>query len=324
MNISDVIKEVISIVIAGLAFPGLNLKVRPGLYPNGNPGPSEESPVLVSSNYFVTKKRVVSYLKNQNIASWLLIVDTEGVNVWCSAAGGHFTAEKILAQIEDTDLSEVINHRQLILPQLSAAGVDHTLLKKVGWEVHFGPVDIEDLGTYLKNNHIKTVDMSLIKFNLKRRIENTISHNFFISLILIPLILGIAVLAQPLGFLLQPWSRWLINNIFFLLTYIWFFGLLFGLLYPYLPFNSGFFKGIILSAFLTPFSILIFMTSPILESALGLGTILLYNVIISTDFDGFTPLWGTDFIIKDYILLAGAAGLIIIGLIITPFIIGVL
>lgn len=323
MGILEVIKEGFSIAIAAFAFPGLNLNVKPGLYPIGNPNPTEESPVLVSSNYFVTYKRVISSLEKQNITAWLLVIDTEGVNVWCSAAGGHFTAEKILAQIEDTDLSEAINHRQLILPQLSAAGVDHLILKKAEWEVKFGPVDIKDLGEYLQNNKSKSPEMSKIEFGLKRRIENSISHNVFMSLILLPLVLGIAILAEPLGFLLQPWAGWLQTNVLFLLFYIWIFGCLIGTLYPVVPFNSGFFKGTIISIFLVPLCTLLFFTSSTLDFSMGFGTLLLYGIIIGTDFDGFAPYWGTDFIIKDYILLAGAAAIIVFGLIVTPFIIGV-
>ncbi|MFX1282807.1 MAG: hypothetical protein ACFFB5_04095 [Promethearchaeota archaeon] len=320
MSMLDVLKELFSIVIAGIAFPGFNLNVKPGLYPIGNP--TEESPVLVTSNYFVTYKRIVSSLEKQNINSWLLVVDTEGVNVWCSAVGGNFTAEKILEQIEDTDLSEAINHRQLILPQLSAAGVDHIVLKKAEWEAKFGPVYINDLSEYLQNDQIKSAKISQVEFNLKRRLENSISHNVFISLILLPLVLGIAILAQPLGFLLQPWAWWLQRNVVFLLLYIWFFGCLIGVLYPVVPFNSGFFKGIILSIVLVPLSTGLFFTSSTMDFAIGFGTLLLYGLIISTDFDGFTPFWGTDFIIKDYILLTGAALVIILGLIVTPFIIG--
>ncbi len=322
MTMLDIFKEVFSIAIAGLAFPGFNLNVKPGLYPIGNPRPSEESSVLVTSNYFVTYKRIVSSLEKQSISAWLLVVDTEGVNVWCSAAGGNFTAEKILAQIADTDLTEAINHRQLILPQLSAVGVDHIVLKKAEWEAKFGPVYIEDLSEYLQNNQSKSTKMSQVEFNLKKRLENSISHNVFISLILLPLVLGISILAQPLGFVLQPWAKWLQANVLFLLFYIWFFGCLIGILYPVVPFNSGLFKGLILSILLVPLCTMLFFTSSTLDFIIGFGTLLLYGSIIGTDFDGFTPLWGTDFIIKDYILLAGAAVVIIFGLIIAPFIIG--
>jgi hypothetical protein len=320
MGILDVFKEIFSIAIAGIAFPGLNLSIKPGLYPIGYP--DEDSLILVTSNYFITQKRVVTSLERQEIDAWLLVVDTDGVNVWCSAAGGHFTAEKILAQIDDSDLSEAVSHRQLILPQLSAAGVDHLVLKKADWETKFGPVDIDDLGEYILNNHLKTSRMSKVEFHLRKRVEYSISHNVFISLILLPLVLGIAILAQPLGFLLQPWSEWLQKNMIFLLFYIWLFGFLMGILHPIVPFNSGFFKGTIISVFLVPICTFLVFNSSTLDFMMAFGTLLLYGMIVGTDFDGFTPFWGTDFIIKDYILLAGVTVLIILGLIITPFLVG--
>ena len=320
MGLLDVIKEIFSIAIAGIAFPGLNLSVKTGLFPIGYP--DEESLVLVTSNYYLTHKRVVTSLKRQKIDAWLLIIDTDGVNVWCSSAGGHFTAEKVLAQIEESDLVEAISHRQIILPQLSAAGVDHLILEKSDWEVKFGPIEIDDLGDYLQNNQTKTHEMSRVGFDLQKRIENTVSHNVFISLILVPLVLGVTIIAQPLGFLLQTWSEWLQVNLILLLFYIWFFGFTFGILYPKIPFNSGFLKGILLSAILGPLWSFIFFNNSSLDFTLGFGTLLLYGITIGTDFDGFTPFWGTDFIIKDLILLGGAAIIIVLGLIILPFSIG--
>jgi hypothetical protein len=320
MSLLNAIKEFFSIAIAGIAFPGFNLNVKPGLYPVGHPG--EDSPVLVTSNYFVTQQRVITSLQRQKIDAWLLIINTEGVNVWCSSAGRHFTAEKVFDQIEESDLIEAVNHRNLILPQLSAAGVDHSILTNAEWKVEFGPIEIDDLGEYIRNDHTKSPKMSRVGFPLQKRIENTLSHNVFISLILIPLILGIAILAQPLGFLLQPWSDWLQSNLLFLLFYIWIFGTLFGVLYPKIPFNSGFLKGTILSVILAPICVLLFFNSSPLDITFGTGTLLLYGITIGTDFDGFTPYWGTDFILKDLILLAGAVILIILGLILIPFYIG--
>ena len=320
MGFMDVIKEGFSIAIAGIAFPGLNLNIKSGLYPIGHP--TEDSPIIVTTNYFVTFKRVVSSLKKQNITTWLLIVDTEGVNVWCSAAGRHFTAEKVLAQIDNSDLSEVVNHRQLIMPQLSAAGVDHQILNKAGWTVRFGPVNIEDLGEYMQSDQKKTLEMSQVQFTMKNRVENSISHNVFISLILIPLVLGVQILAQPLGFLIYPWADWLLKNIIFLFLFIWTFGFIFGVLYPFIPLNSGFFKGTILSIILVPICCFLFFTDSFIDFVLGFNTLLLYGIVIGTDFDGFTPFWGTDFIIKDYILLSGTALIIVLLTIILPMIIG--
>ena len=165
--------------------------------------------------------------------------------------------------------------------------------------------------------------MSQVEFNVKKRLENSVSHNVFISLILIPLVLGIQVLAQPLGFLIQPWSQWLFRNIFFLFIFIWVFGLFFGFLYPVIPFNSGILKGTILSFFLIPICSFLFFNSSTLDFVLGFVTLLLYGIVISTDFNGFTPLWGTDFLIKDYIILTGVVAIIVLALIASPFLIGV-
>jgi hypothetical protein len=316
MDIIGTLKEFISTIIAGVAFPGFNFHVRPGLYPIGTP--SKEAPILVTSNYFVTYKRVLSSLKRQSLKVWLLVIDTGGVNVWCSAAGGNFTAEKILSHIQEVDLSESVSHKNLIAPQLSAAGVDHTIIAKAGWKMKFGPVDIDDLGNYITNNSQKTARTSQITFSVAKRLENTLSHSSFISLILLPLILLVDILAHPIGFLM-PWAEWLVSNFVFLLFYIWVFGLIYGVIYPKIPFNSGFLKGLIVSIVIVPLCGFVFFNHSELDFVISVGTILLYSTVISTDFDGFTPLYGMDFFEKDLVLLTLSSILIILGLVIFPW-----
>ncbi|MFX0087540.1 MAG: hypothetical protein ACFFAU_17955, partial [Candidatus Hodarchaeota archaeon] len=157
-------------------------------------------------------------------------------------------------------------------------------------------------------------------FPLKKRIENTISHNCFISLILLPLILLIDILAHPIAFL-RPWADWLLPNILFLLLYIWIFGLLFGIIYPILPFKSGFLKGIIISIIIAPICALLFFNNSNLDLFMSVSTLLFYSTAISTDFDGFTPLYGMDFFEKDLIILAVFSIIIVLGLIIAPLLI---
>ncbi|MHA2225197.1 MAG: hypothetical protein ACXAC8_08325 [Candidatus Hodarchaeales archaeon] len=48
MSVSGTIMEFFSIAIAGIAFPGFNYHVTPGLYPIGHP--TDESPILVTAN----------------------------------------------------------------------------------------------------------------------------------------------------------------------------------------------------------------------------------------------------------------------------------
>ena len=56
----------------------MNFKIDPGLYALGNPG--NESPVLVTANYKMSFDRLRQALPNQNV--WILVLDTNGVNVW--------------------------------------------------------------------------------------------------------------------------------------------------------------------------------------------------------------------------------------------------
>lgn len=317
MELLNTLKELISISIAGLAFPGFNFHVKPGLYPIGNP--SKEAPILITSNYFVTFKRVIASLKKQAIIAWLLVVDTKGVNVWCSAAGRNFTAERVISQITKSNLSKSVSHSRLILPQLSAAGIDHVKLKQEGWDAKFGPIDIKDIGEYLSNNCKKNPTISQVRFPVQKRIENAISHNVFITLILLPLILLVNILANPIGFL-RPWSEWLLPNAMFLFVYIWVFGLLYSILYSRIPFKSGFLKGLLISIPFVPICVFIFFTETTLDFILGIGTLFLYSTVISTDFDGYTPIVGMDFFEKDLILLALSSVIIVLIVIIAPLI----
>jgi CO dehydrogenase/acetyl-CoA synthase gamma subunit (corrinoid Fe-S protein) len=97
----------------------MDYKINPGLYAVGNP--DNESPVLVSANYKLTFDTLRKNLSG--LDCWILILDTNGVNVWCAAGKGTFGSEEVVNRIEKTGLSDIVTHRKLILPQLSASGV---------------------------------------------------------------------------------------------------------------------------------------------------------------------------------------------------------
>ena len=64
----------------------MDYKVEPGLYGVGQPDAS--SPVLVTSNYKMTFDRLREQLGGLNL--WIVVLDTDGVNVWCAAGKGTF------------------------------------------------------------------------------------------------------------------------------------------------------------------------------------------------------------------------------------------
>lgn len=142
--------------------------VDPGLYALGHP--DRESPVIVSANY----KLSFDCLRKElgALDAWLLVLDTKGVNVWCSAGKGSFGNAELATRIKLTRLGLVIAGRDLILPQLSATGVDAPSIKRdTGWTVHFGPVLARDLPAYIKAGKIKTEAMRCMDFPFVERIK---------------------------------------------------------------------------------------------------------------------------------------------------------
>jgi len=148
----------------------MNYMVEPGLYSVGTP--SQESPVLVSANYKLTFDVLRKNL--DGIDCWLLILDTNGVNVWCAAGKGTFGTDELVSRIDIVGLSTVVSHRTLILPQLGAPGVNaHEVSQRTGFTVTFGPIRAEDIHAYIANGYEATKEMRRVKFTLSDRLVLT-------------------------------------------------------------------------------------------------------------------------------------------------------
>jgi hypothetical protein len=145
----------------------MEYKVAPGLYGIGEPG--EDSPVLVTANYKMTFDRLRKELSGVN--AWVLVINTRGINVWCSAGKGTFNATEIARVIAMTNLSWVVSHRTLVLPQLSAVGVAaHRLLKISGFRVIYGPVRACDLPKFLGAGMKASPQMRRVNFGFADRL----------------------------------------------------------------------------------------------------------------------------------------------------------
>jgi hypothetical protein len=148
----------------------MNYMVEPGLYSVGKP--DKDSPVLVSANYKLTFD-----ILRKNLAGldcWLLILDTNGVNVWCAAGKGTFGTDELVNRIEIVGLSDVVKHRKLILPQLGAPGVNvHEVAQRTGFSATFGPVRAEDIQAYIADGNKATKEMRRVKFTFTDRLVLT-------------------------------------------------------------------------------------------------------------------------------------------------------
>lgn len=157
---------------AGAAFARLgpgrqDYTVSPGLYAVGGAG--SDSPVLVTANYKLTFDALRKELSG--ISAWILVLDTEGVNVWCSAGKGTFSSEEVCRRVAESRLDAVVSHRELILPQLGAPGVSARDVRKTcGFSVSWGPVRASDIRAYLGNGKKAGPEMRSIDFPLLRRL----------------------------------------------------------------------------------------------------------------------------------------------------------
>jgi len=140
-------------------------RIEPGLYALGHP--TSASPVFVTANYTLSFDALRSALAG--IDGYILVLDTQGINVWCAAGKGTFGTDELVRRIEATALGDVVSHRVLILPQLGAAGVAaHEVKRRSGFKVEYGPVGAADLPEYLKTRRA-TPEMRQVRFTLRDR-----------------------------------------------------------------------------------------------------------------------------------------------------------
>jgi demethylmenaquinone methyltransferase/2-methoxy-6-polyprenyl-1,4-benzoquinol methylase len=174
-------------------------KVKPGLYAVGQP--DENSPVLVTGNFDLTVRRLVQAIDGR-VDVWVLVADSAGINVWCAAGGGYFTAEKVIAAVKSSHLDQVVRHHALILPQLCANGVDGWRVRKEsGWGVHWGPAKAVDIPAYLADKRKKSDAMRWVRFPLRDRLEMvTVTLGFYALLILLPVFIFWRGLFWPITF----------------------------------------------------------------------------------------------------------------------------
>jgi len=174
--------------------------VVPGLYALGKPNPS--SPVLVTANYKLSFDRLRRAMAGHD--AWILVVDTDGINVWCSAGKGSFSADEVTRRIAETALDTVVEHRELILPQLAAPGVAaHELERRSGFDVVWGPVMAEDLPAFLAADRRATPEMRRKRFPIGERAALTPVELVAVAkplALILPAVLLIGGLGDPRGY----------------------------------------------------------------------------------------------------------------------------
>ena len=198
----------------------MRYRVDPGLYAVGRP--TSESPVLVSANYKMSFDRLRSQLAG--VDAWVLVLDTQGVNVWCSAGKGAFGTDEIVGRVKANRLDEIVSHRTLVIPQLGAPGVAaHQVKNRCGFRVVYGPVRAADLPAFLANGTKATPEMREVTFLLLDRLAlvpvELVRWAKYVALVVIALLLFAGL--GPDGY---SWQRVAGTGLFsaglFLATYV--------------------------------------------------------------------------------------------------------
>jgi len=163
----------------------------PGLRRIGEP--DRTSPVLVTCNFELTVRKLTQLLEREGIDTWLLVAPTRGENVWCAAGAGRFTTDTVVSIIRTTGIENLVDHRRLILPQLSAVGVNYWSVRdRTGWMPRFGPADMKYLPDYLRGSRQLTQPGErLVDFPLKERAIMGSNLGFNVALLsIVPLLIA--------------------------------------------------------------------------------------------------------------------------------------
>jgi acetyl-CoA decarbonylase/synthase complex subunit gamma len=145
----------------------MHYTVDAGLHALGDAG--QESPVCVTANYKMSFDLLRKGLTG--IDAWILVLDTQGINVWCAAGKGTFGTDELVHRVESSGLADVVSHRRLILPQLGAPGVSaHEVRKRTGFQVVYGPVRADDLPAFLRDGLNATGRMRTKSFGFMERL----------------------------------------------------------------------------------------------------------------------------------------------------------
>lgn len=145
----------------------MSYAVPPGLYAVGSP--DARSPVFLSANYKFSFDLLRASL--DGMSGWILVLDTQGVNVWCAAGKGTFGTDELVRRVESSGLGRVVAHRTVILPQLGASNVAaHEVLKRAKFRVVYGPVRAADIKLFVDAGMKATPEMRRVKFTLRDRL----------------------------------------------------------------------------------------------------------------------------------------------------------
>jgi len=129
--------------------PRIPMSVEQKVYEIGEP--TEQSPVLITSNWALTYFIVSSEIEGSKVPSWLCVKDTEGLGVLTGWAAGKFSGDTIGPFIKKSGIEDRVKHRRLVIPGKVARIKSELEEALPGWEIIVGPREASEIPAYLPN-----------------------------------------------------------------------------------------------------------------------------------------------------------------------------
>ncbi len=126
--------------------PRKPVSVEPGLRIIGKP--DEKSPVFLTTNFALTYFTVANDLESAGINCFLLVLNTEGLAVEVSVAGGQFNSSNVRDLFLSSGVEKMVKHNKLIIPGM-AARLKGDIEDSTNWEVIVGPRDSSQIKSFL-------------------------------------------------------------------------------------------------------------------------------------------------------------------------------
>ncbi|PIP54505.1 MAG: acetyl-CoA synthase subunit gamma [Bacteroidetes bacterium CG23_combo_of_CG06-09_8_20_14_all_32_9] len=243
-------KDIIGAIKTRWSINRNNYKVNPGLYAVGMPDKTSE--IFVSANYKLSFDHLRRNLNKFN--AWVLVLDTKGINVWCAAGKGTFGTNELISKIKNFSISDIVEHKRIIVPQLGAVGVSaHEVKKETGFNVKYGPVRASDIKVFLENKYRSDEKMRTVNFGFTDRLKLTpvemVGHFKYFLLVLASFFI-LSGFKNASFSVDNTWNYGIFPVINLIVSYIA--GtVITPVLLPWIPVRNFSFKGLLIGAILT-------------------------------------------------------------------------
>ena len=128
--------------------PQRPMTVTEGIYEIGNP--TENSPVLVTTNFALTYFIVSGEIEGSKVPSYLLIKDSEGLSVMTAWAAGKFAGDDVGMFVKKCGIADKVKTRELIIPGYAAAIAGDVEEELPDWTITVGPREAAHIPAFLK------------------------------------------------------------------------------------------------------------------------------------------------------------------------------